>query len=295
MDQTSPAWRSQVQPIPDFLKTSGGGSASQGNTLPGQTSTTPPIGNLPQQNISFQKHAFILMLLGMCVLIILSFLVGFLLGAKTFLPRAEAPPVSNAQATHILPPVHIPSENTLGAWGITEPTALVSLENKLPQGADQFLRNELEHARHQLNQRAAPAHPSPTHPAMMVGAPPPTMPPPPTSQLVAAPSAPPMRPASALPLNPMTPLAPTSTATYTLQVGAFNDGDKALQAANLYNQQGHPAFVVKSWGDKGRLWYYVRMGQFKTAHDANAQALKMVKDYHMSAMVVEQKPGDVRL
>lgn len=317
MDQTSPAWRAQVQPIPDFLKTTGGAATPSGPSGAPPSQSTP-MGQIPQQHISFQKHSFVLMLLGMSVLIILSFLVGFLLGAKAFLPHPphQAAPQAAGQAAgqtagllNGVPHIHIPSETTLSNWGITEPAALTSLENKLPSGADDFLKHELDHARHNWNHASphaaphtastvTPPTPPMAHPAMIIpsAAPSPAIPGQPVGLPNIYPDAQPPAPYApqAAALGQGATPAPAQ-ATYTLQVGAFNNADKAIQTASMYNQQGHPAYVVKSWGDKGRLWYFVRMGQFKNAHDANTQAMNMVKNYHMSAMVVEQKPGDIRL
>jgi cell division septation protein DedD len=306
MDQASTSsWRNQVQPIPGFLQP-GGPAAPQ---TPASTDhaariaavraaraprpapplppvTEPPRGPArphvptapplpappgpphlaahspvtipPAPTVSFHKTSFMFLMLGMIVLVLLSFVVGFLIGARTFLPSGP----DRAAATEPAKSPHreIPGEKTLAHWGVTESAVLQQVEGALPATAGAALQT-----------LTSPSTDKPTHPAP-----------------------------HALPGARSAPLAMTSPpvhrgVVYTLQVGSFHAADPALKTADAYRQQGYPAYVVKSWGSEGRLWYYVRIGQFGAQKEANDQAMKMIQHHHVSAMVVEQKSSDVKL
>jgi cell division septation protein DedD len=99
----------------------------------------------------------------------------------------------------------------------------------------------------------APAQPAPTAP-----------------QAAMAPS----RAAAAVPVVPAAAAADV-TDTWVVQVGAFSSRDRSLSMVEELTEEGFPAFEVPTEARGGGLLYFVRVGPFKTASDADEARAKL--------------------
>jgi cell division septation protein DedD len=70
-------------------------------------------------------------------------------------------------------------------------------------------------------------------------------------------------------------LAAEPTDTWVVQVAAFSSQDRSLAMVERLTQSGFPAFEVPSSGGAQGPLYFVRVGPFKTAADADEARTKL--------------------
>lgn len=77
-----------------------------------------------------------------------------------------------------------------------------------------------------------------------------------------------------VPVAAVTPVAAASTDTWVVQVAAFSSHDRSQSLVQRLTRSGFPAFEVPTEASRGLL-YFVRVGPFKTASEADGARAKL--------------------
>lgn len=81
--------------------------------------------------------------------------------------------------------------------------------------------------------------------------------------------------------------APTSTAEYTVQVASYPDEAQAQTHAADLVKKGFPAYPIEAT-IKGKTWYRVSVGSFKTQKDATEYRSQLMKQANLSSAIVQK-------
>ena len=73
--------------------------------------------------------------------------------------------------------------------------------------------------------------------------------------------------------------------SFTVQIGAFKEIDRANRAVNELNIRGYEPYILPYVNSLGTSWYLVRIGQFKTKEEATDYAASFQTTEGMEAIV----------
>jgi len=75
--------------------------------------------------------------------------------------------------------------------------------------------------------------------------------------------------------------------TYTIQVAAFKDIERAIRSVNEIKNMGYDPYIVSVLNSKGDSWNLVKIGNFSTREEAEELAYLIQEKEHMEVIVEE--------
>lgn len=102
-----------------------------------------------------------------------------------------------------------------------------------------------------------------------------------------------------VPLQPnpdrkITSSAPPPADTYTLQIAAFREKDRAQQLVEDLQKKGYTPYIIAADTSRKEFWYLVRMGSFQSAELARQYAQILAEKEKIGALVWKTTPSEQR-
>jgi cell division septation protein DedD len=221
--------------------------------------------------IQLSGKQLVFLFMAATVVSVVIFLCGVLVGRNVRAERAMA--VADAATAATEPPLPAPSAPAATPAG-SDPTAAAPppavddlsyfnrLEKSKPPKEELKPTPEKAAPEKPAPEKAAPEKAAPAKPAPQKAM---TEPPPPAPAEKAQP-----------PSRPAPTAAPAGDGEFTVQIAALNARSEADSIARRLSSKGYPAYVVPP--GNGAVMYRVRVGRFKTRHDAEPIAARLQKE-----------------